>query len=68
MPVITVMMRGGGISSTYGSKAFEEEARAQVETGERNKALATIHKFVQKAKFSLRPIRFALGRIIARVK
>jgi glycosyltransferase involved in cell wall biosynthesis len=68
MPIITVMMRGGGQSSTYGFRAFEEEARAQVETGGRNKTLATIHKYVQKAKFSLRPIRFALGRTIARVK
>jgi glycosyltransferase involved in cell wall biosynthesis len=68
MPVITVMMRGGGISSTYGSKAFEEELRAQVETGGRNKTLAMIHMYVQKAKFSLRPLRFALGRVLARIK
>jgi len=68
MPVITVMMRGGGISSTCGFKALEEAVRAQTTTGGRNKMLAMMNLRVQKAKLALRPLLYALGRMRSRVE
>jgi glycosyltransferase involved in cell wall biosynthesis len=64
MPVITAMMRAGGVSGTR--KALEETARAKVETGGRNKLLAAVELHMANAKYVLRPLRCALGTIVAR--
>jgi len=61
MPVVTVMVRGGGISSNYGFRAFEEAARAQIQNAGRNKVLVKLNLYVQKLKFKLRPLRYALA-------
>jgi len=60
MPVITVMMRTGGLSDS--NKAIEEAARAKVTTGGRNQALTAIELQVEKVKYKLRPLRHVLKR------
>jgi glycosyltransferase involved in cell wall biosynthesis len=60
MPVITVMMRTGGLSDS--NKAIEEAARAKVTTGGRNQALTAIELQVEKVKYKLRPLRHVLQR------
>ncbi|WP_263358969.1 glycosyltransferase family 2 protein [Acidicapsa ligni] len=64
MPVITVMMRYGGISSD--KKALEEQAAAKIAAGGRNKLLADLELRYAKAKYLLRPLRHAWGRMMAR--
>jgi glycosyltransferase involved in cell wall biosynthesis len=64
MPVITVMMRAGGVSDS--TAAFEEATRAKVATGGRNAALAAMELRMANAKFVLRPLRRALGSIAVR--
>lgn len=64
MPVITAIMRAGGVSGTR--KALEETARAKVETGGRSKVLAAVELHIASAKYVLRPLRAALGGIVAR--
>jgi len=64
MPVITAIMRAGGVSGTR--KALEETARAKVETGGRSKVLAAVELHMANAKYLLRPLRSALGGIVAR--
>jgi glycosyltransferase involved in cell wall biosynthesis len=64
MPVITSIMRAGGMSGTR--KALEETARAKVETGGRNRLLAAVELHIANTKFLLRPLRSALGGMVAR--
>jgi glycosyltransferase involved in cell wall biosynthesis len=64
MPVTTVMMRAGGVSCTI--KALTEQARAKVAAGGRSRVLAEMELRLAKAKFALRPLRYALGRPMAR--
>ena len=60
LPVTTVMMRDGGVSSTSAFKCLEEAARAKVISGGRNKMLALIEEYVLKAKILVRPLFHAL--------
>jgi glycosyltransferase involved in cell wall biosynthesis len=64
MPTTTVMMRAGGVSDD--TTALAEAKRAKVASGGRNKALAELDLRIARAKFVLRPLRRALGRIAAR--
>jgi hypothetical protein len=64
MPITTVMMRAGGVSDD--SSALVEAKRAKIAAGGRNKALAELDLRIARAKFMLRPLRRALGRIAAR--
>jgi glycosyltransferase involved in cell wall biosynthesis len=64
MPVITVMMRAGGVSLTR--QALQEQARAKVTAGGRNKLLAAIELSIANAKYLLRPLRAAIGRTLMR--
>jgi hypothetical protein len=64
MPAVTAMMRAGGASSAR--KCLQETARAKVETGGRSKVLAAVELHIAKAKYTLRPLRSALGGILAR--
>ena len=64
MPVITVIVKAGGVSCTR--KTLEETARAKVETGGRSKLLAAVELHMANAKYMLRPLRIALGGIVAR--
>jgi glycosyltransferase involved in cell wall biosynthesis len=59
MPIATAMMRAGGNSDQR--KAFVEQARAKVTTGGRNKLLTTLEHLGKNAKFTLRPLRYALA-------
>ena len=61
MPVVTVMMRAGGVSDLR--VAYLEQARAKVATGGRNKWLAALELCVNNAKYTLRPLRYALARM-----
>ena len=64
MPVLTVMMRAGGVSCTR--KALDEQARAKVLTGGRSRTLTAIEMYVEKAKTVLHPpVRYILGNIAA---
>jgi glycosyltransferase involved in cell wall biosynthesis len=64
LPVTTVIMRAGGASDHR--NAFYEQARAKVATGGRNKLLTTLELYKNLAKFSLRPLRYALAKRKAR--
>jgi len=64
MPAITVMMRDGGVSCTR--KALDEQARAKVHSGGRNNLLTAFELQIANAKFFLRPLRYAWGRLTAR--
>jgi len=64
MPVTTVMMRAGGVSSTR--RSLEEAARAKVAAGGRSKLLTTMELQIANAKFALRSLRYGLGTIMAR--
>jgi glycosyltransferase involved in cell wall biosynthesis len=61
MPVATVMMRAGGNCDRR--IAFVEQARAKVATGGRNKFLAALELCANNAKYTLRPLRYALARM-----
>lgn len=64
MPVVTAIMRAGGISGTR--RALEETARAKVETGGRNKVLAAVELYLANAKYMMRPLRPMLAGMVAR--
>ena len=64
MPFTTVMMRAGGVSCTI--KALTEQARAKVAAGGRSRVLAEMELRLAKAKFALRPLRYALERLVVR--
>jgi len=60
MPIITVVMRAGGTSDTC--RAFLEQARAKISAGGRNALLTTVELYAKIAKYSLRPLRYAMAR------
>lgn len=64
MPNITVMMRAGGM--TDARSALADATRAKIFTGGRDAILATMELYFAYAKFPLRPLRRALGRVIQR--
>jgi glycosyltransferase involved in cell wall biosynthesis len=64
LPATTVLMRAGGVSD--GNAAIEEARRAKVTSGGRSLLLAELEMHTAKIKYSLRPLRRALGRIVAR--
>lgn len=65
MPVVTVMVRGGGVSST--SIALNEQARAKIATGGRSMVLTAAELYFEKAKTLLHPsVRYVLGKIMAK--
>jgi glycosyltransferase involved in cell wall biosynthesis len=66
MPVITVVMRAGGISDSYA--ALLEAKRARTIAGGRNNLLATIDFLIAILKFTFRSPRRRLESITARVK
>ena len=61
MHIPTVVMRAGGVGDLR--IAYLEEARAKVATGGRNKLLAALEFCANNAKYSLRPLRYALARM-----
>ena len=61
MPTATVIMRAGGVSDD--TTALVEAKRAKIAAGGRDKVLAELELRIAKAKFVLRPLRRALGRI-----
>ena len=61
MPVTTVVMRAGGVSDLR--IAYLEQARAKVATGGRSKLLTALELCGNNAKYSLRPLRYALARM-----
>lgn len=65
MPLITVMMRTGGLSDS--SKAIEEAARAKVAAGGRNKSLAAMERQIAKLKYMLRSLRYISEEKRARI-
>ncbi len=65
MPVTTVMMRAGGVSCNR--EALEEQMRAKIASGGRTRALAAMERHIANAKFALRPLRYALGRMTVRL-
>ena len=64
LPITTVVMRDGGASRSF--KAVEEQARAKIETGGRNKVLVAMEQQIANAKFLLRPLRSLVGSTIGR--
>jgi glycosyltransferase involved in cell wall biosynthesis len=64
MPTVTVIMQDGGVSCTR--QALEEQARAKRVTGGRSKLLTAMELKIANLKFSLRPLRYAWGRLLAR--
>lgn len=67
IPVVTVMMRAGGVSCA--PIALDEAARAKVASGGRSKVLAVMELYIEKAKSVMRPpVRFALARIKGSVR
>ena len=62
----TVMMRAGGESDC--PNALDEAKRAKISTGGRNKMLAALEFRIAHAKFLLRPLRRAVGKMLARIK
>jgi hypothetical protein len=65
MPVITVKMLAGGVSTT--SRALDEQARAKIRTGGRNRTVTFAELFMEKIKMPLRlPVRSLLGRVMRR--
>jgi glycosyltransferase involved in cell wall biosynthesis len=64
VPLITVIMRGGGVSDT--SSALSEATRAIVRTGGRHSIVATLELYFAKIKFIFRPLRWALRKTAAR--
>ena len=63
MPVLTVVMRTGGIS--HSRQAIEEHIRATVITGRRNKSFAAVRLLIANLRYKLRPLRCAIGKLIA---
>jgi hypothetical protein len=61
MPVVTVRMRAGGVSTT--SRALDEQARAKLETGGRNRIVTIAELLTEKIKQPIRPpVRYLLGK------
>lgn len=64
MPVVTIMMRDGGMSCTL--RALEEQAMAKVSAGGRSRLRTNMELYYAKMKYALRPIRYTIGGIKAR--
>ena len=64
LPAATVLVRAGGQSDQR--IALYEQARAKVTAGGRNKLLTTLELYGMIAKFSLRPLRYAMARRLRR--
>ena len=64
MPVVTVMMRAGGMTDSRASLA--DATRAKIATGGRNATLAKLEHFVANTTFFLRPLRRAAGKVAQR--
>lgn len=65
MPVVTVKMLAGGVSTTR--RALDEQARAKLETGRRGRFLTSAELLVERIKQPLRPpVRYLLGKLAAR--
>ena len=64
MPRLTAIMRLGGL--TDGPNAFADATRAKIATGRRNALLATAELRVANVRYFLRPLRRAIGRLVAR--
>jgi glycosyltransferase involved in cell wall biosynthesis len=64
LPRVTVMMRGGGM--TDNRAVLADSHRAKVTTGGRNAILAAMELGIANAKYLLRPLRRAFGRIAVR--
>jgi hypothetical protein len=60
IPVLTVIMRSGGVSDS--GAALVETKRAKILAGGRNRMLAELEFLVAKAKFSMRHLSHALRR------
>lgn len=63
MPVLTVVMRAGGVSDSR--QAIKEHIRATVITGGRSKSFAAMRLVIANVRYKLRPLRYAMGRMIA---
>lgn len=63
MPVVTVRMRVGGVSCSR--IALDEQARAKAATGGRSQLRTAIELYLEKAKFLVRPLHYALGGLFA---
>jgi glycosyltransferase involved in cell wall biosynthesis len=62
MPVITAMMRAGGVS--FSRRMLAEQAHAKTATGGRSRLLTNLELYVEYAKSVARPpVRYALGKI-----
>lgn len=64
MPITTAVMRAGGISDSR--TALVEQARAKIIAGGRSPILVALELRFANAKFALRPLRRAWGRLIRR--
>jgi len=64
LPRVTVMMRGGGL--TDNRAVLADSKRAKVNSGGRNAILAEMELGVANAKYLLRPLRRALGKMAVR--
>jgi glycosyltransferase involved in cell wall biosynthesis len=58
MPVVTAMMRAGGLTDSR--NAFADATRAKIVSGGRNATLAAMELRLANAKAFLRPLRYAL--------
>jgi glycosyltransferase involved in cell wall biosynthesis len=59
-PALTVTMTAGGVSCSR--EALNEEARAKVATGGRSTLLTALELRIANVKYSLRPLRYLLGK------
>jgi glycosyltransferase involved in cell wall biosynthesis len=63
MPLITVRMRAGGVSTNR--IALAEQERAKITAGGRSRVLAALEMYFETAKTVLHPpVRFVLGKIL----
>jgi glycosyltransferase involved in cell wall biosynthesis len=64
LPAITVSLRAGGVSTT--SRALDEQARAKIASGGRNRLRTFGEWLVEKIKMPIRPpVRVVLGTVMA---
>jgi hypothetical protein len=65
MPVVTVKMHFGGVSTT--SRALDEQAEAKLKTGGRSRLLTRAELLTEKIKLPIRPpVRYVLGKLMRR--
>ncbi len=61
MPVVTVMMRDGGLSAAYAFRCMEESRKAKTTTGGRSVLAARLEEYKLKARILVRPLLHAMG-------